>query len=311
MKPIVLTLSFLLAILCLAPSASAQATKPTTLPAEPFTVGDEGRQFNSADARGQFLAIHFLLTTECPYCSRLINEYTRNAPTLAGIRQIFVKPDSLEAFDAMLKGLPDGDKLPIYRDADSKLVEKSKFDGGYKFHGQVMHYPAVIILNETGKEVFRHIGKSNADRLPFASYAAKVAELTTDAETRQANLDGKLALQGYDPVEYLNNYKAVVGDKSIESAFRGITYRFSTADNRLKFNAEPTKYLPAYGGWCASAIAKGDKVEIDPKSFKVSNGRTFLFYKGIWGDALKDWNKDEAGLTTKASDHWKSLVSKP
>ena len=86
-------------------------------------------------------------------------------------------------------------------------------------------------------------------------------------------------------------------------------YRFASAASRDKFNVDPTRYLPAYGGWCATAMAKGDKVEIDPKNFKVTNGRLFLFYKGLFGNALNDWNKDEAGLTVMADSHWKELAT--
>jgi hypothetical protein len=55
-------------------------------------------------------------------------------------------------------------------------------------------------------------------------------------------------------------------------------------------------------------MAKGEKVEIDPASFKVTNGRLYLFFKSFYANALKDWNKDEANLTAKADAHWKRMA---
>ena len=71
--------------------------------------------------------------------------------------------------------------------------------------------------------------------------------------------------------------------------------------------SSPEKYLPAYGGWCATAMARGEKVQIEPSSFKVTNGRLFLFYNGLFGNAIKDWNKDESALTVKADAQWKKI----
>ena len=56
-------------------------------------------------------------------------------------------------------------------------------------------------------------------------------------------------------------------------------------------------------------MAKGEKVEVDPKNFKVAGGRVFLFYKSLFGNALSDWNKDEPGLTAKADEHWSRITN--
>jgi hypothetical protein len=86
-----------------------------------------------------------------------------------------------------------------------------------------------------------------------------------------------------------------------------VTYRFATEENKALFDSSPGKYLPTYGGWCATAMAKGEKVEIDPTNFKVTNGRLFLFFKAFYANAQKDWNKDEGALTLKADANWKKL----
>jgi YHS domain-containing protein len=118
---------------------------------------------------------------------------------------------------------------------------------------------------------------------------------------------GRLALAGYDPVSYFDGAPAE-GKAGISLDHGGAVYRFATEENKAKFAADPTKYKPAYGGWCATAMAEGDKVEIDPKNYKITGGRLFLFYNGFWGDAKKKWVKDESKLTRSADAAWKKIA---
>lgn len=274
-----------------------------------FTVGDADHAFDSSSARGRLLAIHFLLPTDCPYCLQQIREYAQNAATLAGVQQIFVNAQPKKEFQEWLKSVDNAQALPIYRDESGKLGKQFRIPDGYAFHGSVMNYPALVLLDADGKEVFRHIGTDNRDRYPFAAFASKVDELTRDSETANANLADKRGIQGYDPVEYLDNMKAIEGQKAITSAYRGVTYQFASLSNRDKFNASPSKFVPAYGGWCATAMAEGRKVEIDPKNFKIVNGRLLLFYKSFFADALKDWNKNETELFPKADAAWDKIIA--
>ena len=98
-----------------------------------------------------------------------------------------------------------------------------------------------------------------------------------------------------------------MGKKELSAEHHGVTYYFASEENRKLFSEAPEKYLPTYGGWCATAMAKDEKVEVDPTNFKVTNGRLFLFFKAFYADALKEWNKDEANLTTKADANWKKI----
>jgi YHS domain-containing protein len=118
----------------------------------------------------------------------------------------------------------------------------------------------------------------------------------------------KIALKGYDPVSYFTQSVPAKGKKEINTVYQGVTYYFATEEDRKAFAAFPAKYLPSYGGWCATAMAKGEKVQVDLNNFKVTNGRLFLFYKGLFGNALNDWNKDEPGLTAKADGHWTKIA---
>jgi YHS domain-containing protein len=120
------------------------------------------------------------------------------------------------------------------------------------------------------------------------------------------NLDaGGLAIEGYDPVSYFTTGKPVEGNKDYSYAIDGATYRFVSARNRDLFKAAPSKYRPQYGGWCAYAMgAKGEKVEVDPETFKILDGKLYLFYNKYFNNTLKSWNKDEANLKGKADANW-------
>jgi YHS domain-containing protein len=121
------------------------------------------------------------------------------------------------------------------------------------------------------------------------------------------NLKNGLAIEGYDPVAYFKQNKAVVGRKEFAVFNQGATYYFASAENKELFRNDPAKYEPAYGGWCAYAMgAKGEKVDVDPGTFKIINGRLFLFYNKFFNNTLKDWNKDENNLRTKADENWKA-----
>jgi hypothetical protein len=72
--------------------------------------------------------------------------------------------------------------------------------------------------------------------------------------------------------------------------------------------ADPDSFLPTYGGWCATAMADGRKVEIAPTNFKIAQGRLFLFYKGWLGNARNDWDKNEADLMRRADERWRRIA---
>lgn len=149
---------------------------------EDFTVKAAAGKgsFTLKEAQGKFVALHFLLKTECPVCLRHTRDYFTKAPTLPNVVQVFLKPDSDSEIEAWASKLPAEDlaKNPIYRDPYAKLAKAFDIPDGYKFHGQTVHYPATVLISPDGKEVFRYIGKNNGDRLSFEALAAKVAELS-------------------------------------------------------------------------------------------------------------------------------------
>jgi len=122
------------------------------------------------------------------------------------------------------------------------------------------------------------------------------------------NIKKQVALEGYDPVSYFTN-KPEEGNEKIRTSYKGIVYQFASQANLTKFNAAPDKYEPAYGGWCAYAMgATGEKVKIDPETFKIINGKLYLFYN-FWGNnTLTDWNAEETKLKDAADKNWKKII---
>ena len=270
-----------------------------------------GRTFRLSEAKGRYVALHFLLKTECPYCLRHTREYAMRSAASTNVVHLFLKPDGVEEIKAWTEQSKRGGESPavtVYRDPDAKLAEQFGIPGGYAFHGETVHYPALVLLDPDGAEIFRYVGKSNADRLGYEAFAKTLSEFQAKSSSALTHYHlgaDRLALKGYDPVGYLVQNKAIPGRKEIRQSHLGVTYYFASEENRGLFRASPGRYLPAYGGWCATAMAKGEKVEIDPTNFKVTNGRLVLFFKAFYANALKDWNKDEVGLTAKADAQWK------
>ncbi|WP_462254468.1 YHS domain-containing (seleno)protein [Ferruginibacter sp.] len=122
------------------------------------------------------------------------------------------------------------------------------------------------------------------------------------------NLEKGVAIQGYDPVAYFAQNKAVKGNKQFSVSAEGVIYYLSSAANKDLFLKDYKKYEPQYGGWCAYAMgATNDKVEVDPETFKIVEGKLFLFYHSWTNNTLNKWNKDEASLKAKADKNWMLL----
>lgn len=127
----------------------------------------------------------------------------------------------------------------------------------------------------------------------------------------EINIDkDKTAINGYDLISYYTESQPVVGLKSIKSNHLGATYYFSSQKNKERFDKNPEKYLPEYGGWCAYAMgARGHKVSINPQYFSIENNKLYLFYKKGVSNTLKRWQKNPEELKEKANSNWSELIS--
>ena len=122
--------------------------------------------------------------------------------------------------------------------------------------------------------------------------------------TKPANLNEHgVALQGYDPVSYFTSSPSL-GKSELSSTYEGGIYYFVTEENKAKFDAEPTKYVPQYGGFCAVAISEGKTFPIDPQTYKVINDKLYLFYNGSLGNTKTQWDEDETIRQQNADRHW-------
>ena len=132
---------------------------------------------------------------------------------------------------------------------------------------------------------------------------------TTKKRVSEFNLENKIALQGYDPVAYFTQKKAVIGKSTFAANYEGVIYYFSSTANKEAFAKNPSNYEPQYGGWCAYAMgSSGEKVEVDPGTFKIIEGKLYLFYNAYFNNTLKSWNKDESNLKKKADVNWTKII---
>ena len=131
------------------------------------------------------------------------------------------------------------------------------------------------------------------------------------AQDKQAyNIDNSnIALQGYSPVSYLDLGLAQRGLKEYKSEHDKVVYYFTSAEQKQKFDRNPEKYLPQYGGYCAFGVYAGAKFRPDPNKFIVKDGKYFLFLYNLELDAQQLWLKENnhAGLMKKAEDNWAKL----
>ncbi len=131
------------------------------------------------------------------------------------------------------------------------------------------------------------------------------------AQDKQAyNIDNSnIALQGYSPVSYLDLGLAQRGLKEYKSEHDKVVYYFTSAEQKQKFDRNPEKYLPQYGGYCAFGVYAGAKFRPDPNKFIVKDGKYFLFLYNLELDAQQLWLKENnhAGLMKKADDNWAKL----
>lgn len=119
------------------------------------------------------------------------------------------------------------------------------------------------------------------------------------------NLENGVAIQGYDPVAYFTKNNAVLGYQQFAANTEGVVYYFSSQANKDLFLKNWKNYEPQYGGWCSYAMgANGEKVEIDPKTFKIKDGKLYLFYHSWVNNTLTKWNENEITLKANADKNW-------
>ncbi len=122
------------------------------------------------------------------------------------------------------------------------------------------------------------------------------------------NAIGGIGVNSYDPMSYFND-KPVRGSEKYSVKINDVYYYFESSKNLELFKLDPKKYLPQYGGWCAYAMgADGSKVKIDPETYKIVDGKLYLFYNFFFTNTLKSWNENEKELMKQAELNWGKIT---
>ena len=141
------------------------------------------------------------------------------------------------------------------------------------------------------------------NRRTLFSLGAGLALLPAPLAARIFAEDG-LAVRGTDVVAYFTEGRPRPGRSEFEHEWRGARWRFATAAHRDAFAADPARYAPAYGGFCAFAVSEGYTAPIDPAAWRIVEGRLFLNYDG---GVQRRWERDMARRIARGDANWPRL----
>jgi YHS domain-containing protein len=140
-----------------------------------------------------------------------------------------------------------------------------------------------------------------------ATIALAPAFALDPASTAPINLDkAGVALRGTDPVGYFTASKPVPGTAAFQSTWEGATYQFASAASKAAFEAEPAKYAPKYGGFCAYAASQGYKADADPNAWKIVEGKLYVNYNKAVGLI---WQAKQASFIEAGDKNWPTVQS--
>ena len=128
-----------------------------------------------------------------------------------------------------------------------------------------------------------------------------------DSSVPAVNAAEGIGLKGYDPVAYFINGAPTKGSEQYSYLWTGVTYRFASAENLEKFKADPEKYLPRYGGYCAYAMSLDRIADIDPSRWAIVNGKLYL-NNGFVAEKL--WSLNKSGNIVSADRNWPQYPKK-
>ncbi|MBI3454131.1 MAG: YHS domain-containing protein [Rhodospirillales bacterium] len=124
------------------------------------------------------------------------------------------------------------------------------------------------------------------------------------AGAQAINATRGIAIQGFDPVAYFTDGKPARGSSEFKFAWNGAEWRFASAQHRDLFAANPEKYAPQYGGFCAYGVSQGVKVGFDPAAWRIVDGKLYL---NLNPNVQSIWVQDIPGYNKKADENWPKL----
>ena len=132
--------------------------------------------------------------------------------------------------------------------------------------------------------------------------------IASSARASDVNQTDGLALRGFDPVAYFTQNKAVKGDPRWTAMYHDVTYEFASKEDQAAFQANPEKYVPQYGGFCAFAVSKGAKADIDPHEFAINDDKLYVNNNPKAQKLFKD---NVGGNIEKADHNWPDVARLP
>ena len=139
---------------------------------------------------------------------------------------------------------------------------------------------------------------------------AAAAQAAPPVNTLKTGLFGgstDTAILGYDSVAYFSDGKPVKGQDGLVADYMGAKWKFATPAHLEQFKADPAKYAPQYGGYCAYGVSQDNLVSIEPDKFKILDGKLYLNYNA---DIQAKWLKDPAGFIKQADAKFQALLKK-
>jgi YHS domain-containing protein len=172
-------------------------------------------------------------------------------------------------------------------------------------HSSSLHFVAFALLALLASGCASHRAPIDTSALTQDDFNAGAASLQNTSGSAH------LAASGFDVVSYFNSQVPLRGSPDFTATHLGATYRFASAANRDAFALAPERYAPAYGGWCATAMAdSGNRVDVDPGNYSINDGRLYLFFKLLFIDARPDWVADPVASRTSADANWSYVLAK-
>ncbi|MEL6960956.1 MAG: YHS domain-containing (seleno)protein [Pseudomonadota bacterium] len=130
--------------------------------------------------------------------------------------------------------------------------------------------------------------------------------LPARAQSPETYAEGGIAVDGTDVVAYFTQSAPVPGDPDITHDWNGATWRFSTTANRDAFAADPARYAPQYGGYCAYAVSEGYTASTVPEAWKIVDGKLYLNYSRR---VQRWWERDISGRIASGDANWPKVLN--
>jgi hypothetical protein len=141
-----------------------------------------------------------------------------------------------------------------------------------------------------------------------AACAATPGKVSQTRPVEELNLRQGVALKGYDPVAYYADGAPAAGDPAITYQWQGATWQFSTAEHREAFKADPARYAPQFGGYCAFAVSRGTTADADPDQWAIVDGKLYVNNNAF---AKKLWDQDRPGNIVAGDANWPLIPKRP